>query len=62
MPELKLAVSDEERQYLVSLLETTLKDTLVEEHRTRTPTYRQDVIHREEIVRALLEKLRKPTA
>jgi hypothetical protein len=37
MAELQVMLSDEERKYLVSLLEQTLKDALVEEHRTRTP-------------------------
>ena len=57
MVEVQMLFSDEEQQYLVGLLEQTLKDALVEEHRTRTPSYRQDVIHREEVIRALLKKL-----
>jgi hypothetical protein len=60
MADVQVALSDEERQYLVNYLEATLKETLVEEHRTRTPSYRQDVIHREDIIRSLLQKLRRP--
>lgn len=60
MTELQVTLSDQERQYLVNLLETTLKDVLVEEHRTRTPNYREDIVHREEIIHALLAKLRQP--
>ena len=60
MAELQVMLSDEEQTYLAGLLEQMLKDTLVEEHRTRTPSYRQDVIHREDIIRALLGKLRQP--
>jgi len=60
MSELRLTLSAEESQYLVALLEATLKDALVEEHRTRTPTYRQDVLHRGEVIRSLLAKLRQP--
>ncbi len=60
MTEFQVTLSDEERQYLGGLLEQTLKDAVVEEHRTRTPTYRQDVLHREDVLRTLLEKLRRP--
>ncbi len=60
MAEQQLTLSAEEREYLASLLEYTLKETLVEEHRTRTPSYRQDVVHREDIIRGLLAKLRPP--
>lgn len=61
MNELELILTSEEREYLLELLETTLKDTRVEEHRTESPTYRKYVIHREEIVAGLLSKLGKPT-
>jgi hypothetical protein len=59
MAELQLAVTTEERDYLVDLLETVLKETRVEEHRTRTPSYREHVVHREELILALLGKLKK---
>jgi hypothetical protein len=57
MPELQLTLTDDERQYLVELLQTVLKDTQVEEHRTRKPTYRQHVLHKEELIIRLLSKL-----
>jgi hypothetical protein len=60
MAEVQVLISDEEQNYLVGLLEQTLKDVLVEEHRTRTPSYRQDVIRRENVIRELLNKLRRP--
>ena len=60
MTDLQMTLSDEERQYLVTLLEMTLKDALVEEHRTRTPSYRQNVLDREEIIRSILAKVRCP--
>jgi hypothetical protein len=59
MAELHVTLSEEEQAYLTSLLQQTLKEALVEEHRTRTPSYRQDVIHREDVIRAVLEKLRR---
>jgi hypothetical protein len=62
MGELQLTLTAEERDYLASLLETTLKETRIEEHRTRTPTYREHVVHREEVILALLRKLGKAPA
>jgi hypothetical protein len=62
MAELQVTLSEEERQYLAGLLDATLKDVLVEEHRTRAPNYREDIVHREGIIRALLGKLRGPAA
>jgi hypothetical protein len=61
MSELRLILSAEEGQFLVNLLEETLKGSLVEEHRTRTPAYRQDILQREDVIRALLTQLRQPT-
>jgi len=59
MAELQLTLSAEERECLVGLLETTLKNTRVEEHRTRTPSYREFVVHNEELIKAVLSKLGK---
>jgi len=59
MAEIQVTLTAEERQYLVDLLQVTLKDVRVEEHRTRTPTYREHVLHREAIAEGLLNKLRQ---
>jgi hypothetical protein len=59
MGEQQLTLTAEERQYLVGLLENTLKVTLVEEHRTRAPSYREHVLHNEEIIQAVLKKLQQ---
>ena len=48
-----------ERDSLVNLLETTLKEIRVEEHRTRTPSYRASVIEREKLLESVLNKLRQ---
>ena len=61
MAESPLLLTAEEREYLVGLLENTLKDKRVEEHRTRTPTYREHVVHQEELIASLLGKLGRPT-
>jgi hypothetical protein len=60
MADLQLTLTTEERDFLGSLLETVLKDTRVEEHRTRTPSYREHIIHREEVIASLLNKLGRP--
>jgi hypothetical protein len=52
----------EEHRFLCDLLETVLKDTRVEEHRTRTPSYRTYVLQQEELIIGLLNKLRQPAA
>ena len=62
MAEVQLTLSAEERDYLVNLLENTLKETRVEEHRTRKPSYRQHVLHQEELITSLLRKLGQPPA
>jgi hypothetical protein len=60
MAELQMTLTAEERQYLLDLLEATLKDTRIEEHRTRTPSYRVHVLHKEDLIVSLLNKLRQP--
>lgn len=62
MAELQLTLTDEERKYLVDLLQVTLKETRIEEHRTRTPSYREHVLQREDLIVALLGKLGQPAA
>jgi tRNA(Ile)-lysidine synthase TilS/MesJ len=62
LQELQLTLTSDECEYLVNLLENVLKDTRIEEHRTRTPSYREHVLHQEELIVALLSKLGHPTA
>jgi hypothetical protein len=57
MTEFQLGLSPEERQYLADLLKAVLKDTRVEEHRTRTPLYRESIVHNETLIVDLLQKL-----
>ena len=61
MAEQTLTLTADESKYLVDLLERTLKETQVEEHRTRTPSYREHILHREELAQAILKKLRQPS-
>ena len=60
MADYQLALTAEERVLLVELLESTQKETRIEEHRTRAPTYREHVVNRSDMLSALLEKLGKP--
>lgn len=53
-----MALSTEERSLLVSVLESALKTKLIEEHRTRKPSYRAAVVHQEELMIRMLGKLR----
>jgi hypothetical protein len=43
----------------VNLLEKVLKDTQIEEHRTRKLSYRESVLQQEAVIRQLLEKVRR---
>jgi hypothetical protein len=59
MSELQVTLTDEERAFLVEYLEAALKNTLVEEHRTKTLSYRELVHHREGLINHLLGKLQE---
>jgi hypothetical protein len=59
MAESSLTLTTEERQFLVGLLELVLKDTQIEEHRTRTPSYRDHILQRENLINGLLGKVRQ---
>jgi hypothetical protein len=60
MTDAQLTITADERSFLVELLQTQLKDTRIEEHRTRTPSYREHVLKREDIIETLLQKLGQP--
>jgi len=62
MADLQVMLTADERQYLQDLLERTLKETRIEEHRTRKPSYREHVIHQEDLIQSLLNKLGPPAA
>ena len=58
--EMQIQFTSEERKFLCDLLQNMLKNTQVEEHRTRTPSYRKHIVHEEELIRAVLDKLQEP--
>jgi hypothetical protein len=57
MAEQQLTLSDEERAFLADFLQQSLKEMRVEEHRTRTPSYREFILEREHLINGLLQKL-----
>jgi len=60
MPDLNLTLTTEERDVLVGLLETLMKETLVEEHRTESSSFRDRIIKREHLLASILSKLGSP--
>lgn len=62
MSDLQITLTPPQRDYLVESLESALKNTRIEEHRTRTPSYREHVEQKETIIVDLLTKLGKAPA
>lgn len=54
-----VTLNDEEAAELLQLVEQSLGETRVEVHHTHTPDFRDKVQHREALLKALVEKLRK---
>jgi hypothetical protein len=61
MADMQLTLSDEERQFLAEFLDRSLKEMRVEEHRTRTPSFRELIVEKESLASSLLRKLGAPT-
>lgn len=57
MAEQQLTLTADEREFLVCYLNEALKEARVEEHRTRTLSYREQVVRREDLIAAILAKL-----
>jgi hypothetical protein len=60
MTEPSVVLTASEREFLVDILTTVLKDSLVEEHRTRTPSFRKHILERGGLIAGLLQKLGVP--
>jgi hypothetical protein len=60
MAEHQMTLTAEEHEFLRGLLEEALKETRVEEHRTRKLSYREYVLHKENLIEGLLNKLQQP--
>jgi len=52
-----IELDEEERQYLIDLLETALGDARVEARHTQTTEYRRRVRHQQDVVRGILQRL-----
>ena len=59
MTQLHLNITEDERAFLVDFFESALKETLVQEHRIRRPTYRQTVVRQETLIEGILAKLKE---
>jgi hypothetical protein len=62
MSDLQLTLTQAERDWLVGLFENLLKEKRIEEHRTRTPTFRERVLQEEDMIKSILGKLGQPAA
>jgi hypothetical protein len=60
MNDVQLTLDTKERDFLVNLLESVLKEKRIEEHRTRTISFRDYVLQQEAAIVELLRKLGKP--
>ena len=57
MADCQLTLTSEERELLIDVLEDVLRDIRVEEHRTRAPSYREHILHREDLITDLMNRL-----
>jgi len=55
-----ITLTAEEQDQLADLLQEVLKETRVEEHRTRSPSFREVVLKKEQLIASVLRKLGKP--
>jgi len=62
MADTTLTLTADERDTLVRLLEELLKETRIEEHRTRTLAYRESVSKQKDAIASILTKLGEPRA
>jgi hypothetical protein len=58
-PEFVLTLTEEERVQLLNWLEQTLRNKLLEEHRTEASEYRKHVLHQEAVLEKLIAKLHR---
>jgi hypothetical protein len=60
MADTQLTLSADEHTQLVDVLQEVLKETRIEEHRTRTPSFREVVRQKEDAIVSVLRKLGQP--
>jgi hypothetical protein len=54
-----LTLTEDERRELLNFLEVAFRDKLVEERRTDNPDYRKHLVHEEDVMRSVIDKLRR---
>jgi len=54
-----VTLTQEEKNYLVRVLQNAIGETRVEVHHTHTPQYRERVLDEEKLIRGLLTKVEK---
>jgi uncharacterized protein YeaC (DUF1315 family) len=59
MADFQLNLTDEERELLMDILTSELKEKRVEEHRTDSMDFKRIVAHQEELIEQMLNKLRR---
>jgi len=59
-PAFTLALSGEERELLRNLLQQTLRDKQIEDHRTDSITFRELVQRQEDLLQNVIDKLGRP--
>ena len=62
MPDVSRILTPEEHDLLVRVLQHTLKERQIEEHRTESPTFREQVSREVQLLSGLLAKLKQPGA
>jgi hypothetical protein len=61
MAETRIVLTQEERDYLLRILQSAIGETRVEVHRTHSPNFRTQVLAEEELQRKLISKLEVAT-
>jgi hypothetical protein len=59
MTHTSILLTNEERQYLLNMVQNALGESRVEAHRTHTPEFRERVLAEQNLLRQLVTKLEK---
>lgn len=60
MADTNMTLTQEERDCLTELLQLAIKEARIEEHRTRTLSFREHILEREHVLANILTKLGAP--
>jgi hypothetical protein len=62
IPAIHLSMDREEWTLLRQILEEALSDLHAERRRTEAPAYHEQIVHREDVLRALVDRVRRAGA